>query len=225
MLRQSLLLLSFCTVCLPIAPLWAQPSATLSIEPAGDTVVSVGGTVEYSVFLRDYTPNNPSEPITAFGLNVAASSPVLTENGADFSRFAFVLDPGLNGMLGSLVFDGDISDDGLVQFGADVFPVPVETGILSSTGDIKLGRLSIASPLNPGTFDVGVLVDEGNPLVGGTFLLVDDGSILGLTFPGDGVLTTSQSSLTTIPEPSSISVVLLAGIMILVRRPWLSQGR
>jgi hypothetical protein len=184
--------------------------ATLSLEPNAGVTASPGEIGAFDVFLRDYRANNPADPVVAIGLNIAASDDGLTGSGTDFNRFAFSLDSGLSGIFGGVVFDGSISDDGRVQYGANLAPFGSETGILMSMGDVKLGTLFVEAPSTSGTFTIDLFVDSTSPIAGGTFLLVDDGTFPGPTLPGDGLLTVLSSQLTVVPEPSTMVLCIAA---------------
>src|SRR5687768_10898713 len=95
-------------LCLVTArPLTAGP-ILLSVETVTPTV-SAGGTAHFDVYLRGYDlPNS----VVSFALNVGGSDPLLTADNTDFSSFMFTLNPALMGVIGSLDFDADLSDDG-----------------------------------------------------------------------------------------------------------------
>ena len=202
----------------------AIPIATIAIEPDPGGVVAPGGVAMFDVYLRDYIPDASTDAIIAFALDISASDSALTGGGTDFSRFSFALSPGLTGIIGSLVFDGDMSDDGRVEYGADIPPLGTETGILESMGDLLLGTLSVLAPTTEGTYSVALALDSVDPLFQ-TFLLIDDGSVFGATLPGDGDLTLLGSSFAVqgaqvVPEPSSL---LLAGMGFVLCLGALSQ--
>ncbi|MDC0935201.1 hypothetical protein OAS39_02880 [Pirellulales bacterium] len=204
----------FALLALPAGPLAAAPVAMIVVEPNPSVSVGLGQTAEFDLYLRNYQPDNAGDAIISFGLNVAASDSALTGNGSDFSRFSFTLDAGLGGILGGIVFDGDISDEGRAEFGADA---PNESGILESMGDTLLGSLSIAAPDMSGVFPVDLQFDPSSPiLVGGTFFLVDDGSTFGQTIPGDGDLTITPSTIVVVPEPSAVAqgLAMLTGLAL-----------
>jgi len=181
--------------------------ATLSIEPTGAAFLP-GETALFDIFLRGYQPDDDATAIIAFTLDVGASDPLLTGGGADFSRFGFTLDSALEGILGGLPVDDDISDDGSVSFWADTPPFGNETGILASMGDVRLGGLSVLAPSEAGVFGVAFRVDFQNPFFATHFLL-DDGGLGFPTLPGDGALAVENSALTVInvvPEPGSLTL-------------------
>jgi hypothetical protein len=159
----------------------------------------------FDVFLRDF---DEPFPIIAFALNVGASDTVLTGSGSDFGRFAFTLAPDIASLL-SLSFDSNISDDGRVEFGADLPPFGTDIGIPAAAGDVRLGTLSVLAPSTPGSFAVGLQATPAEPIFGGgSYLLLDDGD-LGIVLPGGGTLGIVNTSLSVVPEPSTLT---LAGI-------------
>lgn len=192
--------------------LFAEPVATLSLEPGPKVAATPGAAVAFDLWLRDYTPDSLSDPVITFALNVAASDAGLTGGGADFSSFSFVLDSGLAGILGAFPgSDFDISDDGRLEISADF---PTEPGIVQAMGDVLLGSLSVIAPNSPGNYAVNFNTDASSPIAqGGTFLLIDSGKSLP-TLPGDGALNVLTSAIVVVPEPSSALLIslVLAGV-------------
>jgi hypothetical protein len=200
-----------------VGRLEATPIASIVIEPNPSQTVNAGETALFSVYLRGYVPDTATDAIIAFGLDLSASDPALTAGGSSYGRFGFTLNPGLAGVIGGVAFDDDLSDDGRVDFGADLPPLGSETGILAAMGEVLLGTLSVVAPNSPGTYGVALATSQNEPLLA-TYLLIDDGSEFGLVLPGDGTLDLTGSALVVqrgpavVPEPSSL---VLAGLGLL----------
>lgn len=199
-------------------------SAQLSL--GAPVVTGPGGTANFNVTLNNLVTNSPSNVVLAFGLDFGSSSPTLTAGGTDFSAFSFVLDPGLIGVIGSIVYDDNASDDGHVQFGASVPPFGSETGISAAMGSVLLGVLSVTAPFDPGSYPVAFRIDASAPLLA-TYLEIYTGNeVAGPVLPTDGPLDFVNSSVEVpggpalIPEPSSILLWSIAalGAALLPRR-------
>ncbi len=192
----------------------ADAEPILSLEAGPASVVAPGQTAMFDVYLRDY---EEPFPVISFALNINASDSSLTAAGTDFSRFTFALDPDLIGVIGGLRFDDDISDDGRVEFSTDLPPFGSEAGIPAAVGDVRLGTLSALAPATPGSFTVGLLTTPSEPIFGGgSFLLLDDGSAFGQVLPGDGSLAVSGAPLIVVPEPSTLALSGIGGLLALV---------
>ena len=202
-------------------PAAASIVASLAIlpDPSDPTLrVLPGQTATFFVTLTEYLADDPSDPdpIVAFRLNLGDSDPLLTAGGTDFSGFTFDLNPSVGF---SLPFDDDISDDGIVEFGADLPPFGTDTGLFPGDAPIVLGVLRVVAPENPGFYQVGLAVTPSDPIFGGgTFLQIDDGSLFGQTLPGDGTLNISNSGLSVVPEPGSVSIWMSVFALAFCRR-------
>jgi hypothetical protein len=193
----------------------ARGEFLLSAVSNSPAVVSPGDQVSFAVVVTGLDALPPGQSIFSFALNIGASSAGLTGTGTDFSQFAFDLNPAL---AGGLPFDDNIADDGHVEY---------EIGFAPSGPDLTLGQLSVVAPNAAGLYSVAFQIDPLDPFGAGTFLLIDDGSPLGLVAPGDLDLLVaggefSVASNTAVPEPSSIAMLCGMGVtgigVLLVRR-------
>jgi hypothetical protein len=90
MMRRSSLAAAAVLAC---AGSWSMPAAASMTRFDLQPPTAVGNLVEVAVWV-DFTPDHGDE-LVSFLVNTAGSSSTLTGGGADYTRFAFALDPAL----------------------------------------------------------------------------------------------------------------------------------